>query len=399
MLMPVKIFFCYAREDERLLNQLKIHLKSLQRQGIIEMWYDRGIDAGTEWRHEIDSHLSTSDIVLLLISPDFMNSDYCYGIEMKRAMERYESGEARVIPIILRHVYWQGEPLDKLQALPTDAKPVTDPIWHNLDMAFYNVTEGIRKVAEGLTDFHLIVTAKQHKERITSVVFGPKGRMLASSSADGLIKLWQGFTNDSVDVSLSKDWGRISSIVFSPDGETLAIGSSDAKIRLWNILSRKLTATLDNSSMIYSIAISPNGKILASGSFDKKIRIWSLQTHKLLRTLEGHASSVMSVAFSPDGEMLAGGSSDATIKIWYPHTGELAGTLFGHSKPVRSISISSDRQTIASGSDDMTVKLWRSNQLINTLVGHSDRIMSVAFSPNGEMLASGSADGILRIWA
>jgi TIR domain len=104
--MPIKIFFCYAHEDERLLNQLKIHLKPLQRQGTIEMWYDRDIDAGAEWEHEIDRHLDTSDIVLLLISPDFMNSDYCYSIEMKRAMERYENGEARVIPIILRHVYW-----------------------------------------------------------------------------------------------------------------------------------------------------------------------------------------------------------------------------------------------------------------------------------------------------
>jgi TIR domain len=146
--MPVKLFFCYAHEDEPLLNKLKSHLSPLQRQGLIDVWYDRDINAGTEWENEIDTHLRTADIILLLISPDFMNSDYCYSIEMQRALERHKHKEARVIPIILRPIYWQGEPLGTLQALPTDAKPVTDPDWHNLDRALFNVTEGIRKTIE-----------------------------------------------------------------------------------------------------------------------------------------------------------------------------------------------------------------------------------------------------------
>jgi tetratricopeptide (TPR) repeat protein len=77
-----------------------------------------------------------------------MVSDYCYGIEMQRALERHDLGEARVIPVILRHVYWQGV-LGKLQALPTDARPVKS--WPDLDEAFYNVTEGIRKVIVEIT--------------------------------------------------------------------------------------------------------------------------------------------------------------------------------------------------------------------------------------------------------
>src|SRR5205807_7987737 len=99
--MPVKIFFCYAREDEALLNKLKTHLRPLQRQGLIEVWYDRDISAGKEWEQEIDTHLNTADMILLLISSDFMYSDYCYGTEMTKALERHECGEARVIPIIL----------------------------------------------------------------------------------------------------------------------------------------------------------------------------------------------------------------------------------------------------------------------------------------------------------
>ncbi len=144
--MPAKIFCCYAREDEALLNKLRAHLRPLQREGLIELWHDRDISAGAEWDREISEHLNAAQVILLLVSPDFMNSDYCYGVEMKRALERHARGAARVIPIILRHVYWQGAPFGQLQALPTDAKPITDPYWHNLDMGFFNVAEGIRKV-------------------------------------------------------------------------------------------------------------------------------------------------------------------------------------------------------------------------------------------------------------
>src|SRR5690348_16403014 len=106
--MPGKIFLCYAREDELLLERLKTHLSPLRRKGLIDIWYDREINAGTKWEEEIDKHLNDANIVLLLISPDFINSDYCYGTEMQRALERDSLGEAIVIPIILRPVHWQA---------------------------------------------------------------------------------------------------------------------------------------------------------------------------------------------------------------------------------------------------------------------------------------------------
>src|ERR1700730_9392472 len=114
--MAVKIFFCYAHEDEALLKKLQTQLMPLQRQGLIDLWHDREISAGTAWEREISQHLNAADIILLLISPDFMNSDYCYSIEMKQAINRHILGKAQVIPVILSHVHWQGEPLGKLQA-------------------------------------------------------------------------------------------------------------------------------------------------------------------------------------------------------------------------------------------------------------------------------------------
>ncbi len=131
-------------------EKLEKQLRALKRQGIIDVWHDREISAGTEWEREIDKHLNSAQIILLMVSPDFMDSDYCYSIEMKRAMERHERGEARVIPVILRPVYWQGAPFGKLQALPTDAKPIMSRYWHNLDEAFYDVAKGISKAIEKL---------------------------------------------------------------------------------------------------------------------------------------------------------------------------------------------------------------------------------------------------------
>jgi len=149
MLMLVEILCCYARKDQLLLNNLKSHLMPLQRQGRITLWADTDIDAGMEWENEIDKHLDTAQIILLLVSPDFIASEYCYGKEMKRAMARYEAGEAQVVPVILRSVLWEDTPFGKLQALPTGARPVISPQWHNQDEALYNVAFCIRKVVWG----------------------------------------------------------------------------------------------------------------------------------------------------------------------------------------------------------------------------------------------------------
>lgn len=140
---PLKLFYCYAREDKALRNELDIHLSSLKRQNLVTSWHDGEIGPGTEWEKEIDTHLRNADIILLLVTPHFLASDYCYEIEMKHALERHQAGTVRVIPIILRHTFWQDAPFSSLQILPTDAKPVTQ--WSDRDEAFWDITVGIRK--------------------------------------------------------------------------------------------------------------------------------------------------------------------------------------------------------------------------------------------------------------
>jgi hypothetical protein len=145
---PLKVFVSYSHRDEDLKDELVIHLANLKRQGKISAWQDRDIEAGAEWDAEIKAQLEASAIILLLISPRFIASDYCYDLEMQRAIERHDAGAARVIPIILRPVDWQETPFSKLQVLPKDAKPITK--WDDQDEAFLNVVQGIRRAVESL---------------------------------------------------------------------------------------------------------------------------------------------------------------------------------------------------------------------------------------------------------
>lgn len=146
---PIEIFYSYAHEDEKLRSRLERQLSLLKRQGQIIEWNDRKIIAGKEWASEINTYLNEADIILLLISPDFLASDYCYSIEMKRAMERHEAGDACVIPIILRPVDLKDTPFSKLQALPTNGKPVTR--WSDRDEAFLDIGRGIQKTIKDIT--------------------------------------------------------------------------------------------------------------------------------------------------------------------------------------------------------------------------------------------------------
>jgi TIR domain len=166
--MPVKVFFCYAREDEVLLGKLKTHLRPLERAGLIEMWYDREIRAGSEWEKEIDKHLTEAQIVLLLVSPDFLDSDYCYQNEMTKAIERHEQGEARVIPVILRSSNWKLAPIGKLQTLPKDGKPIVSSEWHNQDDALNNVSIGVESVVEEIIAKPLISPSLITQQNILS---------------------------------------------------------------------------------------------------------------------------------------------------------------------------------------------------------------------------------------
>lgn len=144
------LFHSYAHEDAALRDELAKHLRAMERRRVIRAWHDREITAGAEWQGEIDRHLRTADVVLLLISPDFMASDYCYDIELAESLRRHALGECVVIPVILRPVAMDGAPFMASQALPTGGGPVV--LRKDRDSAFADVAVGIRHAVTRLAE-------------------------------------------------------------------------------------------------------------------------------------------------------------------------------------------------------------------------------------------------------
>jgi hypothetical protein len=142
------LVFSYAHADEGLRNELEKHLSPLKRMGRISTWHDRRIVPGEEFEGQIDQHFAEADILLPLISSDFIASDYCYEIEMTNALQRHERGEAIVIPVILRPCAWHKLPFGKLLAATVDGKPITQ--FASYDEGFVQVVDAVSRALDKL---------------------------------------------------------------------------------------------------------------------------------------------------------------------------------------------------------------------------------------------------------
>ena len=250
---------------------------------------------------------------------------------------------------------------------------------------------------------HHIATLEEHAREISSVVFSPDGKILASGSYDNTVKLWDVATGASLSTLEGHEY-VVYSVAFSPDGKTLASGSSDRTIKLWDVATGANIATLKGYGLeVSSVAFSPDGTTLASGSYDNTIKLWDVTMQTNISTFEGHTGGISTVAYSPDGRTLASGSYDNTIKLWDVATGANIATFEEHTGWVESVAFSLDGTMLASGAWDNTIKLWdvATGANIATLEGHMAWIESVAFSPDGKTLASGSwdrASRAIKLW-
>ncbi len=139
----IEVFISYHEKDEELRQELEKHLGTLLREKVITSWHQREIIAGEEFQDEINQHLKRAGLILLLMSPDFIASDYHWTVEVTRALEQNAAGKARAIPVLLRYADWENPPIDKLSPLPSNRKPIKG--WTDQDEAFLEVVKGIRK--------------------------------------------------------------------------------------------------------------------------------------------------------------------------------------------------------------------------------------------------------------
>ncbi|MEN0004689.1 MAG: FISUMP domain-containing protein [Bacteroidota bacterium] len=146
----LQIFIAYSRRDVEILEELRIHLKVLERFHKVKIWYDGLIEAGHDWDQSIKANLHQSDIILLLISQNFLASDYCYDEEMMQALALHEAGKVRAIPIIARRSLWKRTPFARLQVLPKDGKPIRGNWGEDKELPYIQISEALESVISAI---------------------------------------------------------------------------------------------------------------------------------------------------------------------------------------------------------------------------------------------------------
>ncbi|MFN0016145.1 MAG: TIR domain-containing protein [Saprospiraceae bacterium] len=168
---PPLVFIIYAREDEPFRAELKAQLLPMERSGVLRVWTDRELIAGEHWEPEIKKNLKNADIILVLVSSDYFQSDYIHEVELREAIERHDRGEARVVPVIVRPCVWDTDPVvSRTQVLPTDGVPVNDTRhWHSREAAWVDVVQGVRRtLAQLLQERAAAETARRAAEETES---------------------------------------------------------------------------------------------------------------------------------------------------------------------------------------------------------------------------------------
>jgi hypothetical protein len=141
----LRLFYSYSRKDAEWCDRLNAHLQGLSKL-LEQAWYDRKMRPGDDWNQEITEHLDAADIIVLLVSSNYFGSVFC-GLELERAMERHQKGEAAVIPVMLRQYNISEAAFARLNTCPPADQPIDSSAWADKELALKTVSEAIERVA------------------------------------------------------------------------------------------------------------------------------------------------------------------------------------------------------------------------------------------------------------
>jgi hypothetical protein len=165
----IEVFYSYAHEDETFVRELEKQLSVLRRTGVITTWHDRQIAPGGDWAKQIDAHLASARVIVLMVSADFVASDYCWDVEVLTAMQRHQLGTAVVVPIVLRETaFLDKTPFGKLQMLPKDAVPVAT--WPRADEVWASVAKSLGDICLDLQHRELFHADAAQASRILAEI-------------------------------------------------------------------------------------------------------------------------------------------------------------------------------------------------------------------------------------
>jgi WD40 repeat protein len=435
---PARIFLVFAYKDRAFRDALVKHLTPLRQVGVIDNWHEYEIPAGGDWQKIDKERLNEADIILLLITADFIASEHSYTIQMQRALERNKAGEARVIPILCRPLYLEDLPLAKLQFLPRSDQQKIKAVseWVNKDKVYAEIVTEIRKAIGELFGSSPIqvppqpgttsqpqgtryLTYNGHSNYVISAVWSSNGKYIASGGGDNTVRIWNPNTGNTLytyrihkSTTIRPSFlSEVLSIIWSPDNTTIAFAGKQAPM-IWNPFNDQIITTYKSHSPIFpiiaSMAWSSDGQSIASTNIgspkDQAIHVWSPQNGQQIAKIDvskgwTDTDPVGGVAWSPDSKRIACGLH-GEIRIYNVRTKQHIQTYKNKSAwAYYSVCWSRDNTRLVCAFPKEAV-VWdiTTGELMHKYIDHKADIRDIALSPDGKYVASASNDTTVHIW-